>query len=239
MPKVLSVLCKGNWQRYVLAMLLMVMTMAFLNTKTPASAWLWGHLHETESSALATWLSAIATVFLLWGLWFTKLSIEESKKAELFRLMFDRFNAPNVRFSRATFAKTYLERYYKGGLDRFVRNNVPPRHGFELIGFLNQIGYLVQEKRLNSDDVVLAYSTHVQLLAWKWRDLLDDGCREEHYRPFLTLYDTVNAASDRLRTLVTESDLGWVPAQRAFLESEAALDPLAKSEDDPSLSADA
>jgi len=192
----------------------------------------------TQSSALAAWVAAIATmisagasVLLLGGLWLTKRSIEASERTALFLLMNERFNAPNMRHSRAAFAKTYLGRYDKGGLDRIVKNNVPPRHGFQIIDFLNQVGYLVQTKRLNPQDAALAYSTHIQIIGRKWKSQLGEYFREGRYKPFLDLLDRVNAMV-QLKTIKTELEEDWVPAQRAFWESEAVLDLNAKSEDE-------
>lgn len=178
-----------------------------------------------QSSTLATWVAAfaaivaaVASVLLLRGLWLTKRSIEESRRTALFQLMHERFNSPDMRFSRATFAKTYLDRYDRGGLDRIVKNNFPPRHGFQIIDFLNQVGHLVQTRRLNPEDVVLAYSTHVQLIGSKWKAQLDDYFRKGRYKPFLDLCTVVNTTSD-LKTAKTELEQNWVPAQRAFWES--------------------
>jgi len=143
-----------------------------------------------------------------------------------------------MRYSRATFAKTYLGRYDSGGFDRIVRNNVPPRHGFQILEFLNQVGYLVQTGQLNPQDAALAYSTHIQIIGRKWNSQLNEYFREDRYKPFFELRRRVNAMA-QLKTLKTELEEDWVPAQRAFLESEAALDPTAKNEDELSLPPDA
>ncbi len=96
----------------------------------------------------------------------------------------------------------------------------------------------MQKGRLDAEDVVLAYSAHIQLIGSKWKDELDRYFREGRYSPFLKLCEQVNSISE-LKTFKTELEEGWVPAQRAFWESEAALHPLAKSEDDKPLSPDA
>lgn len=190
----------------------------------------------TQSGVLATWLAAlaatvaaIATVVLIRGLWLTKQSIEESKRASLFQLMHERFNAPNMRFARATFARTQLDRGEGGGISIIKRHYVP-RQGWQIIDFLNQIGHLVETGRLNSEDVVLAYGTHVQLVGALWKDQLEEYFRNSHYKPFLDLYGKVETSSQP-KAIKNDIDRFWPKAQVAFWESESALDPNARSED--------
>lgn len=235
----------SHWKRFIIALCVVLLAfIVFCIWPTTLSLFFWSHV-TGGSGALAAWVAAIAaivtavaTVVLLRGLWLTKQSIEESRRTALFQLMHERFNAPDMRFSRATFARTYMGRYDKGGLDRIVKNNTPPRHGFQIIEFLNQVGHLVQTRRLDSEDVVLAYSSHVLLIGSKWQSQLDEYFREGRYRPFLDLFALVNTI-DQPKAFKTGLEQSWLPAQRAFWESEAALDPAAKSEDDLPLPPDA
>jgi hypothetical protein len=207
---------------------------------TPASLFFWEHLHEAESSALATWISAIssvitalATIFLLRGLWLTKESMEEAKRTDdeakrtaLLGLMNQRFNAPNLRFARAVLAKTHLGRKRDGGIG-VIKDRYVPHQGWQVINFLNEVGHLVQSGRLDIEDVELAFGTHIQTVGGLWKGQFDQDFRDSRYRPFLSLYEKV-MSSPLPKAVRSELDLFF---DEAFWEGEEALDSRAKSED--------
>jgi hypothetical protein len=197
---------------------------------SPAGVFVWNHLTD-KSGALAAWVAAIATVALVYGLAQTKRSMKASAQSTVFQRTYEQFNAPNMLHARAVFAKTHLDRIEKGGIDEIVRDNYVPLQGWQVINFLNLVGHLVQTEELNLRDVELAYATHVQMIWARWKEQLTPDYRENRYKPFLDLYDKINA-SPQPKAVKGELELRWKKAQEPFWLSEAALDPNAKSEDD-------
>ena len=88
----------------------------------------------------------------------------------------------------------------------------------------------MQTEELSLKDVELAYATHVQLIWARWKDQLTPDYREDRYKPFLDLYDRISA-SPQPKAVKSELELRWNKSQEPFWQSEAALDPNAKSED--------
>ena len=126
----------------------------FCALPTPASLFFWKHLHETESAALASWISAVsavimafATTLLLRGLWLTKQAMEDAKRTALLELMNNRFNAPNMHYARAVFAKTHLDRNRGDALGKIKDLNIPIQ-GWQIISFLSEVGHLVETDNL-------------------------------------------------------------------------------------------
>src|ERR1035438_2493450 len=74
--------------RYGAIVLLVIFAFTvFCSWPTSASLFFWNHLHETESAALAAWISAVsavimafATILLLHGLLLTKETMEDTKR---------------------------------------------------------------------------------------------------------------------------------------------------------------
>jgi hypothetical protein len=216
----------------------------FFSWHTPVSLFIWHHMHDAESAALATWVSAasavvmaFATTLLLRGLLLTKESIddarrsaEEAKRTALLQLMCERFNGPNFHFARAVFAKTHLDRKRDGALGK-IKDRYVPSQGWQIIYFLNEIGHLVQTERLDFEEVELAFATHIRVIGGLWKEQFDQEFRDSRCKPFLDLYD--RAMASRLpNAFESELDLFF---DEAFWESEAALSQLALSEERPSL----
>jgi len=228
--------------RYGMIGILVISAFAvFCAWPTPASLFFWNHMHETESAALAAWISAvsavtmaIATIFLLRGLLLTKETMEdakrtaeEAKRTALLELMYERFSAPNLRYARAVFAKTHLGRKRGNGADE-IRDGSVPQQGWQIISFLSEVGHLVEAGRLDFEDVELAFGANIQAIGGLWKKQLNQDFRESRYNPFLYLYEKT-VASPLPKQFASELDLFF---DEAFWESESALDSNAKSEDE-------
>lgn len=208
----------------VLCAALLLLSFLFLNIPTAAGLYLWNHLKSSESAALAAWVAALATCALIGGLLLTKQSMKESVQSATFQRMYGQFNAPNMLYARAVFAKTHLERMENYGLGR-LKDGYIPQQGWRVVNFLNLIGHQVQSERLSFDDVEIAYAPHVQHIVGVWKGQLNQEYREFRFKPLLDLYIRVEA-SPQPKEVKTEFD----PLDKEFWESEACLDVNAKSE---------
>lgn len=182
---------------------------------------LWNNL-TPQSEAFATWIAAIATLFLVGGIWLTVLSMRVSARASAFQLTYGRFNAQNMLYARAVFAKTHLDRK----ANNRIKDNFLPSTGWLIVGFLNQVGRLVQDKKLNLKDVMLAYSDYVTVIGMHWGSRISDDEHKSRYSGFLNLYKKI----EELRSselFKNELDAYY---DEAFWECEASLDTAAKSE---------
>ncbi|MGH7139828.1 MAG: hypothetical protein ACREHD_29160, partial [Pirellulales bacterium] len=206
-----------------------VILVLILNVHTPLSLFIWNHLKSNESSALASWFSALATIVLVFGLFFTKQSMKESAQSSTFQRIYEQFNAPNMLHSRAVLAKTHWKRVENGGFDR-VKDNSVPILGWPVVNFLNNVGYLVHTGQLDFDDVVFAYGYHVQLISERWKHILTLECWENRYKPLFDLRAKIDTSPQR--AVRNDMDRSWEHAHKAFWKCEAALDTNARGEDD-------
>jgi len=162
-----------------------VLFVVFCNLHISASLCFWDHLHE-QSSALAAWVAAIGTLGLGFGLWQTSLAMKRSERSSAFRLMHERFNAPDMLYARSFFARACLERKKNG---TYRDNKTLP--GWGLLYFLNQLGYLVQKRRVDLLDVALAYSDHVMLIGNRWNEIIASNGNEKRFSPFFELHKRI------------------------------------------------
>jgi hypothetical protein len=146
--------------------------------------------------------------------------MKKSARSEAFKLMYERFNAPDMLYARSILARAYLNN--KDG--DFWKNNVPPE--WRLVHFLNQVGHLVVGKRIDFDDVVLAYADHITRIGSRWGSELGSDYRENRYAPFLRLHKRVQA-SKTPRMFMTELDEHY---DEEFWKCEASLSTYPKIE---------
>ncbi len=200
----------------------------FCNLGNSAVISFWSSL-SVQSSTLATWITALATVGLIYGIFVAKQSMNEYAQTAAFQRTYDQFNAPNLRHARAVFAKTHWGRVERGGIDK-IKDNYLPQQGWQVVNLLNSIAHLVITDRIRFEDALFAYGQHVQLICSRWRHLLADECREGQFKPLLDLCAGIDASPQRF--VRNDIEREFAPAQEAFWRSEAALDPSAKAEDD-------
>jgi hypothetical protein len=185
----------------------------------------WNSL-SSQSGTLAAWITAIATVFLVVGVVFAWRSMVISARSSAFQTMSGRFDAPNMRYARAVCAKTYLERKAQGVLGQ-IKNRYVPGQGWLIINFLNQLGHLVQKRRIGFRDVELAYSEYIMVIGGLWGQQLDEYFRDSRYAPFLKLYKKIKA-SPLPKSVKNDLDLYF---DQDFWLAEASLDQSAESEE--------
>jgi hypothetical protein len=219
---------RGRWQGYAAALLISAIIVALLNARTPASVWLWNHLHE-ESNALATWIAALATIALVYGVVVTRQALKESAQSAAFQRSYEHFNGPTLLHARAAMARAHLERVEKGGIER-IRDNYVPDLGWQVVNFLNSVGHLVAAERIRFEDALFAYGQHVQVICARWQYILTLECQEDRFKPLIDLCARIDASPQRV--VRNDIERTWEPAQEAFWKCEAALDPNAKSENE-------
>ncbi|HZB89368.1 MAG TPA: hypothetical protein VE291_11960 [Terracidiphilus sp.] len=182
-----------------------------------------------QSGVLATWIGSIATTGLVISIALTLRSMKISAQSSVFNLMFERFNAPSMLYARAVFAKTHLDRKENFG----IKDTFLPSSGWLIIAFLDQIGKLVQDKKLGLDDVKLAYADYIAIIGHLWAKRMkgDEEQYKTRYTAFLDLHERIET-SRASQLFKSELDAFF---DEAFWECEAALDQSAKSEDHASL----
>jgi hypothetical protein len=154
------------------------------------SFWFWDCLKSPGSEPLAVWLTAFATVLLVFGLLQTSTAIKKSARSAAFNLMQGRYNAPDMLSARSILARDYLNYKQKGA---FWNLNAAPTG--KVVHFLNQVGYLVDEKRIDFVDAMLAYSDHVILIGDKWNETLGADHRENRFAPFMRLHEKMKKSN--------------------------------------------
>jgi len=187
---------------------------------SPLSITFWDH-RTPQSGALAAWVGAVGTVALAFGLLQTWIVMSKSARSALFELMNKRFNAPEMLYARATFARNYLDRKDKG---EFWKNNTLP--AWNLVHFLNQVGYLVCKNRICFTDVALAFGDHIIRIGDRWNETLTADHREVRFAPFFRLHQRVKE-SDIPRIFLTPFDEHY---EDEFWSCEASLDAKARPE---------
>ena len=185
-----------------------------------ASMFFWSHLTE-RSGALAAWVGAVGTVALAFGLLQTWIVMSRSARSASFELMNKRFNAPEMLYVSAKFARNYLDRKDKG---EFWKNNTLP--AWNLVHFLNQVGYLACKNRIDFTDAALAFGDHIIRIGDRRNEALALNANEKRYSPFFRLHKRVKE-SDIPRIFLTELDGHY---DDEFWRCEASLDAHAKIE---------
>ena len=198
-----------------------IILIVFCNLHDPVSMRFWNHL-TYKSEALAAWVAALATVVLAFGLWLTMRSMRISAQVATFQIMYERFNAPNMRYARAVLAKTHLQHKVEEPLkDLFI-----PSVGWLIIGFLNQVGKLIEDERLDFEDVELIYADHVMAIGERCGTRVNDESHLPRYAPFCNMYKKMKE-SNSSHVFRNELDVYY---DRAFWECEESLDATAKAE---------
>jgi len=176
----------------------------------------WSSL-SPQSGVLASWVSSIAAVILIIGLWLTWRAMKMSARATTLQLIQERFNSPAMLRARAVFAWCVLN-----PKDAVAHNRgYIPKFGWIVVDFLNQVGRLVDSGRLRFEDAEIAYATHA-LQIWEhpsWRRQLENDWLATPYAPFLRMCKKMKE-SESPKSVNNEYQAAYVSS---FWECEASL----------------
>jgi hypothetical protein len=135
---------------------------------------------------MAAWVTAVATCVTAIGVIIAWYQIRASRRSARFAIIQERFNDPAMRFSRAAFAWSKLNPEEPATWHgRFV-----PQYGLEIADFLNSVGKLVEEGKVEFEDVEMADARHVLAICAneEWEQRIGAEGLNFRYAPLLNLY---------------------------------------------------